>query len=157
MSLPKIGNMAPKFVLENQKGEKVALKDFKGEKNVVVYFYPKASTPGCTVQACGLRDSKRKYSSNKTVVLGLSPDLVPKLVKFEEKQKLNFDLLSDPEHKVADQYGVWGLKKFMGREYMGINRMTFIIGKDGKLKHIMEKVNTKTHHEDVLAWIKENL
>jgi thioredoxin-dependent peroxiredoxin len=157
MSLPKIGNMAPKFVLENQKGKKISLKDFKGDKNVVVYFYPKAMTPGCTVQACALRDAKRKYSSNKTVVLGLSPDAVPKLEKFEEKQKLNFDLLSDIDHKVADQYGVWGLKKFMGREYMGINRMTFIIGKDGKLKHIMEKVNTKTHHDDVLAWIKENL
>ena len=157
MSLPKIGNLAPKFVLENQKGEKIALKDFKGEKNVVVYFYPKAMTPGCTVQACALRDAKKKYSSNKTVVLGLSPDEVPRLVKFEEKQKLNFNLLSDPEHKVADKYGVWGLKKFMGREYMGINRMTFIIGKDGKLKHIMEKVNTKTHHDDVLSWIKENL
>jgi thioredoxin-dependent peroxiredoxin len=157
MSLPKIGNMAPKFVLENQKGETIALKDFKGEKNVVIYFYPKAMTPGCTVQACGLRDAKKKYSSCKTIVLGLSPDEVPRLVKFEEKQKLNFNLLSDLEHKVADKYGVWGLKKFMGREYMGIKRMTFIVGKDGRLKHIMEKVNTKTHHDDVLSWIKENL
>ena len=157
MKLPKIGNMAPKFSLLNQKGEKISLVDFKGEKNVVVYFYPKAMTPGCTVQACGIRDAKKKYSSNKTVVLGISIDEVPRLEKFEEKQKLNFNLLSDPDHKVCDKYGVWGLKKFMGREYMGIHRMTFIVGKDGKLKHIMEKVNTKTHHEDVLAWIKENL
>lgn len=153
----KEGNMAPAFNLLNQKGEKVSLKDYKGEKNVVLYFYPKAMTPGCTVQACGLRDTKRKYSSNKTVVLGVSPDAPERLQRFQDRDKLNFDLLSDPEHKIAEKYGVWGLKKFMGREFMGIKRTTFIIGKDGKLKHIMDKVNTKTHHEDALNWIKENL
>ncbi|MCO4795199.1 MAG: thioredoxin-dependent thiol peroxidase [Bacteriovoracaceae bacterium] len=153
----KEGNMAPAFNLLNQKGEKVSLKDYKGEKNVVLYFYPKAMTPGCTVQACALRDTKRKYSSNKTVVLGVSPDAPERLQRFQDRDKLNFDLLSDPEHKIAEKYGVWGLKKFMGREFMGIKRTTFIIGKDGKLKHIMDKVNTKTHHEDALNWIKENL
>lgn len=156
MAHPAIGKAAPSFTLLNQKGEKVSLKDFKG-KNVVLYFYPKAMTPGCTVQACGLRDSKRKLTNAETIVLGVSPDAPARLVKFIEKEKLNFDLLSDEDHKIADKYGAWGPKKFMGKEYDGILRSTFIIGKDGKLKHIMPKVNTKTHHDDVLGWIKENL
>lgn len=157
MALPKIGNNAPAFSLLNQDGEKVSLKDFKGEKTVVLYFYPKAMTPGCTVQAQGIRDTKKKFSSNKIVVLGVSPDSPERLTKFRERDGLNFELLSDPENKLCEKYGVWGLKKFMGKEYMGVNRMTFIIGKDGKLKHIMEKVKTKSHHDDVLGWIKENL
>ncbi len=157
MAKLNIGKAAPAFSLLNQEGEKVSLKDFKGEKNVVLYFYPKAMTPGCTVQACGIRDTKRKFSSAKTVVLGVSPDEPKRLVKFIEKEKLNFDLLSDPEHKIADKYGAWGPKKFMGKEYDGILRSTFIIGMDGKLKHIMDKVKTKSHHDDVLNWIKENL
>ncbi|MEX0942064.1 MAG: thioredoxin-dependent thiol peroxidase [Pseudomonadales bacterium] len=154
MALPKVGNNAPAFSLLNQDGKKVTLKDFKGEKNVILYFYPKAMTPGCTTQACGLRDNKAKLSRADTVALGVSPDPVERLEKFRKKEKLNFDLLSDFDHKIAEKYGVWGLKKFMGREYMGVNRITFIIGKDGKLKHIMEKVNTKTHHDDVLGVIK---
>lgn len=155
MALPEPGKMAPGFTLMNQNGEKVSLKDFKNEKNVVLYFYPKAMTPGCTVQACGIRDAKAKFSRKQTVILGVSPDPVARLVKFREKQKLNFDLLSDEDHGIADKYGVWGLKKFMGREFMGIHRMTFIIGKDGKLKYIMEKVKTKTHHDDVLEILKD--
>ncbi|MEC7275059.1 MAG: thioredoxin-dependent thiol peroxidase [Bdellovibrionota bacterium] len=157
MAFPSVGKAAPAFTLVNQEGEKVSLKDFKGEKNVVLYFYPKAMTPGCTVQACGIRDTKRKFSANKTVVLGVSPDEPKRLVKFIEKEGLNFDLLSDPDHKIADKYGAWGPKKFMGKEYDGILRTTFIIGKDGKLKHVFDKVKTKTHHDDVLNWIKENL
>ena len=157
LNLPKVGKAAPAFKLKNQKGEDVSLKDFKGEKDVVLYFYPKAMTPGCTVQAQGIRDSKRKYSSKGVVVLGVSIDAPERLMKFREKEKLNFDLLSDEDHKIAEKYGVWDMKKFMGREYMGIHRITFIIGKDGKIKHIFEKVNTKTHHEDALNWIKENL
>lgn len=156
-NLPKIGNMAPAFSLKDQNGNKVALKDFKGKKNVVLYFYPKAMTPGCTVQACGIRDTKKDWAKVDTVVLGVSPDPVEKLQKFIEKQKLNFTLLSDEDHKIADKYGSWGPKKFMGKEYDGILRQTFIIGKDGKLKEIMAKVKTKTHHDDVLAYIKENL
>ncbi|GAB4021677.1 MAG: thioredoxin-dependent thiol peroxidase [Bdellovibrio sp.] len=149
--------VAPAFSLLNQDEEKVSLKDFKGEKNVVLYFYPKAMTPGCTVQACGIRDTAKKWSKIDTVVLGVSPDEPKRLAKFTEKEKLNFTLLSDPDHAVAEKYGVWGLKKFMGKEHMGILRTTFIIGKDGKIKHIMDKVNTKTHHDDVYNWISENL
>ncbi len=157
MAFPKIGNMAPAFNLLNQDGDKVTLKDFKGKKNIVLYFYPKASTPGCTVQACGLRDTKKELARLDTVAIGISPDPVKRLVNFTEKQALNFDLLSDEDHAIADKYGAWGPKKFMGREFDGILRTTFIIGSDGRLKHIIDKVKTKTHHDDVLAWIKENL
>lgn len=154
MTHPIIGNMAPVFSLPNQRGESVSLKDFRGKKTVVLYFYPRASTPGCTVQACGIRDYQEEFASRDVVVLGVSPDSVKKLQGFEEKQGLNFDLLADEDHAVAEKYGVWALKKFMGRESMGIVRTTFIIGKDGRLQHIMAKVNTKTHHEDVLALLE---
>lgn len=155
MALAQAGKTAPAFKLLNQDGKKVSLKDFRGEKNVLVYFYPKAMTPGCTTQACMLRDTKTKLSRQKLVVLGLSPDPVKRLDKFREKEGLNFDLLSDEDHKIAEKYGVWGLKKFMGREFMGIHRISFLIGMDGKIKHVMDKVNTKTHHDDVLGLVKE--
>jgi thioredoxin-dependent peroxiredoxin len=155
MSALKLGNMAPAFTLLNQAGEKVSLKDFKGTSNVVLYFYPKAMTPGCTVQACGLRDSKKQLAKLDAVALGLSPDPVKRLAKFEEKESLNFDLLADEDHAIAEKYGVWDLKKFMGREYMGIVRTTFIIDKNGRLAHIMDKVKTKTHHDDVIALLEE--
>lgn len=155
MAFPKIGNMAPAFTLLDQDGNKVSLKQFRGEKNVVLYFYPKAMTPGCTVQACGIRDSKKELAKLDTVVLGVSPDPVARLGRFIEKQDLNFTLLSDEDHAITEKYGAWGLKKFMGREFMGVLRTTFIIGKDGRLKHIMDKVKTKTHHDDVMALIGE--
>lgn len=157
MSLPKIGNMAPAFTLQNQRGEKVKLSDFKGSKNVVLYFYPKAMTPGCTVQACGIRDNRTEFDQLDTVVFAVSPDPVARLQKFEEKQSLNFDLLSDEDLVVTKKYGAWGPKKFMGREYEGVLRSTFIIGKDGRLKHIMDKVRTKTHHDDVLEYLRSQL
>jgi peroxiredoxin Q/BCP len=155
MAFPKVGNLAPAFTLPDQDGGKVSLKQFRGKQNVVLYFYPKAMTPGCTTQACGIRDSKKALARLDTVVLGVSPDPVPRLGKFIEKQDLNFTLLSDEDHAVAEKYGAWGLKKFMGREFMGVLRTTFIIGKDGRLKHVMEKVNTKTHHDDVMAVIRD--
>lgn len=155
MTALKLGNMAPTFTLLNQAGEKVSLKDYRGEASVVLYFYPKAMTPGCTVQACGLRDSKKQLAKLGAVALGLSPDSVKRLAKFEEKESLNFDLLADEDHAVADKYGVWALKKFMGREYMGIVRTTFIVDKAGRLVHIMDKVKTKTHHDDVLDLLRE--
>ncbi len=150
MTLPSVGRAAPAFSLLNQDGKKVSLKDFKGDKNVVLYFYPKAMTPGCTTQACGVRDTKKQFARADAVVFGVSPDNVARLTKFREKENLNFDLLSDEDHTIADKYGVWGLKKFMGREYMGINRITFVIGKNGKVAHVMDKVKTKSHHDDVL-------
>jgi peroxiredoxin Q/BCP len=156
MTFPKVGSLAPNFNLLNQNGIEADLKSYRG-MNVVLYFYPKAMTPGCTVQACGIRDSKKNFDKLNTIVLGVSPDDQKKLLKFIEKEKLNFDLLSDPDHAIAEKYGVWELKKFMGKEYMGIVRTTFIIGKDGKLKCILNDFTTKTHHEDVLAYIKENL
>lgn len=157
MSLPKIGNLAPAFSLVNQRGEKVSLKDFKGKKNVVLYFYPKASTPGCTVQACGIRDTQSEFAKLDTVVLGVSPDSLGKLQKFIDKYDLNFDLLADEDHAIAETYGVWALKKFMGKEFMGILRTSFIIDKEGRLRHIMDKVNTKTHDQDVLAILQNGI
>ena len=155
MALPKVGNLAPAFTLLDQDGNKVSLKQFRGKSNVALYFYPKAMTPGCTVQACGIRDSKKALAKADTVVLGVSPDPVARLGRFIEKQELNFTLLSDEDHAITEKYGAWGLKKFMGREFMGVLRSTFIIGKDGRLKHVMDKVKTKTHHDDVLALIAE--
>lgn len=152
---PKLGNLAPAFSLLDQNGDKVSLKDFKGKANVVLYFYPKAMTPGCTVQACGLRDSKAELAKLDAVAIGVSPDAFPRLAKFEDKHELNFTLLSDEDHAVADNYGVWGLKKFMGKEFMGLIRTTFIIDKNGKLVRTMDKFKTKTHHEDVVAALAE--
>ena len=157
MAFPEVGQTAPDFSLQNQRGETITLSDFRGKKNVVVYFYPKAMTPGCTVQACCIRDTKEALEALDTVVLGISPDPYPRLARFEEKQQLNFDLLSDESHGVIDSYGCWGLKKFMGREFMGVLRTTFIVDKNGKLALVMNKVKTKSHHDDVQAWIKDNL
>ncbi|MDO3385738.1 thioredoxin-dependent thiol peroxidase [Gilvimarinus sp. SDUM040013] len=157
MTYPKIGNLAPAFTLKDQDGQSVALKDFRGKKNVVLFFYPKALTPGCTTQACGIRDVAKELAVRDVVVFGISPDPVARLPKFIEKHQLNFDLLSDEDHAIADKYGCWGLKKFMGKEFMGLIRTTFIIGKDGKLLKVMDKFKTKTHHEDLLAELDELL
>ncbi|TXR53789.1 thioredoxin-dependent thiol peroxidase [Reinekea thalattae] len=150
LNLPSVGAPAPVFSTVNQEDKAVSLSDFKGKK-VVLYFYPKAMTPGCTTQACGIRDTKAEFAKRNAVVLGISPDAPVRLVKFIEKEGLNFDLLSDEDHAIADQYGVWALKKFMGKEYEGIHRLTFIIDEQGNLAHIIEKVKTKSHHDDVLA------
>ena len=154
MSIPKLGSLAPAFTLTDQNGNDISLKDFRGEKYVVLYFYPKAMTPGCTIQACGLRDSLQSLEQFEAVALGVSPDPVTRLKKFEEKEGLNFTLLSDEDHKLADKYGVWGLKKFMGKEFMGVIRSSFVVNKEGRIAFLMPKVNTKTHHEDVLNVLK---
>jgi peroxiredoxin Q/BCP len=153
----KVGTVAPAFTLLDQRGNGVSLADYAGKKNVVIYFYPKAMTPGCTVQACGIRDTYSEFEALDTVVLAVSPDSVDRLVKFEDKQELNFKLLSDEDHAVTESFGAWGLKKFMGREYMGVLRSTFVIDKQSNVVMVMEKVKTKTHHEDLLDWIKNNL
>ena len=155
MSYPSLGAPAPDFSLQDQNGETVSLASLKGKK-VILYFYPKAMTPGCTVQACGLRDHKSELESFNAVAIGISPDAFPRLKKFEDKHELNFTLLSDEDHALAEKYGVWGLKKFMGKEFMGILRTTFIIDESGNLIHVMNKFKTKTHDEDVLAWLTEN-
>ena len=157
MTKPAIGSESPDFSLLDQHGQRVELGQFRGKKNVVLYFYPKASTPGCTVQACGIRDFKSEFKNLNTVVFGISPDAVGKLKKFDEKYELDFSLLSDESHEIAEAYGVWGLKKFMGKEFMGIIRTTFIIDKRGHVRHIIEKVNTKTHNEELTAYIKGNI
>ncbi|MCL1091637.1 thioredoxin-dependent thiol peroxidase [Shewanella profunda] len=147
------GEKAPQFTLNDQNGSSVSLQDALKQGPVLVYFYPKASTPGCTVQACGLRDSKAKLDNHKVTVLGISPDPVAKLAKFAEKQSLNFSLLSDEDHSVADAFGVWGEKKFMGKIYDGIHRLSFLINPDGTVAHVFDKFKTSDHHEVVLAQI----
>ena len=154
MAILTSGKKAPAFTLFNQNGEKVSLADFAGEW-VVVYFYPKAMTPGCTVQACGITSAEAQYAKAGVKVLAISPDPYARLKKFEEKHELKLLLLSDEDHSVAEKYGVWDLKKFMGKEFMGILRTTFIVGPDQKIAHVMDKVNTKTHHEDVLKLLGE--
>jgi peroxiredoxin Q/BCP len=150
MNTLKIGDLAPNFTLLNENSEPVTLADYIGKKTILIYFYPKAMTPGCTTQAQGLRDSKQALDDKNTVVFGISPDEPKRLIKFCQRDELNFTLLSDVDHKVAEAYGVWGLKKFMGREYDGIHRISFIIGLDGKISHVLNKFKTKEHHQVVL-------
>ncbi len=147
------GAKAPLFTLNDQQGKAISLTDCLKTGPVLVYFYPKASTPGCTVQACGLRDSKPALDNNHVTVLGISPDPVAKLAKFAEKQSLNFTLLSDEDHSVADAFGVWGEKKFMGKTYDGIHRLSFLINTDGTIAHVFDKFKTSDHHQVVLAQI----
>ncbi|MBQ4836121.1 MULTISPECIES: thioredoxin-dependent thiol peroxidase [Pseudoalteromonas] len=150
MNTLKAGDNAPSFTLENQNGDAVALSQLLESNQVLVYFYPKALTPGCTVQAEQLRDHKEQLAQLNTVAVGISPDPVKKLKNFETKKELNFDLLSDEDHAIADAFGVWGLKKFMGKEYDGIHRLSFLIGQDGVIKHVFNKFKTKEHHQVVI-------
>ncbi|MBT1449591.1 thioredoxin-dependent thiol peroxidase [Glaciecola sp. XM2] len=149
MNTLKAGDKAPSFSLQDHNGEQVNLADYQGKK-VIVYFYPKAMTPGCTVQAQGLRDHADAIKAAGAVVFGISPDPVAKLKKFVDKESLNFQLLSDEDHSVADAFGVWGLKKFMGKEYDGIHRITFIIDESGQVEQVLNKFKTKEHHQTVL-------
>jgi peroxiredoxin Q/BCP len=148
------GVEAPDFELPDQDGTPVKLSDLKGE-TVVLYFYPKADTPGCTTQACGIRDHSNDYADAGVKVLGVSPDTVEDVKKFHDKQSLNFTLLADADHAVADAYGTWGEKQNYGKTYMGVTRATFIVGGDGKLARVFPKVSPKTHDEVVLEALKE--
>ncbi|WML51310.1 thioredoxin-dependent thiol peroxidase [Neobacillus sp. PS3-12] len=149
------GMAAPNFTLEANNGEKVSLSDFQG-KNIVLYFYPKDMTPGCTTEACDFRDQYENFEALNAVILGVSPDPVNKHVKFVEKYGLPFLLLADPDHQVAEAYGVWQLKKNYGKEYMGIERSTFVIDKEGKIAKEWRKVKVKGHVEEALDYIRDN-
>ena len=149
------GTPAPDFSVETDKGDTVALKDFAG-KHVVLYFYPKDDTPGCTIEACAFRDNIGILEQEGAVVLGISLDSVESHQQFRDKFELPFTLLADPEHKVADAYGVYGPKTFREHEYMGIDRATFIIGPDGALAKVWPEVNPQAHVEEVLSWLREH-
>jgi len=148
-TMPAVGRPAPKFELPDQDGKIVRLGDLRG-KRVVLYFYPKADTPGCTTQACGIRDHAADYEAAGAVVLGVSPDGVEDVKRFHEKFSMNFTLLADADHAVAEAYGVWAEKSMYGRTYWGNQRATFLIDEEGVIRHVIPKVSPKTHDEVVL-------
>ncbi|MCO4320484.1 thioredoxin-dependent thiol peroxidase [Aliidiomarina quisquiliarum] len=145
------GDKAPNFTLPNEHGEPTSLASLLEKGRVLLYFYPKAMTPGCTVQAQNLRDQKQALAEKNTIAVGVSIDAPKRLAKFIERDELNFTLLGDEDHAVAEAFGVWGLKKFMGREYDGIHRISFLIEQDGTISKVFDKFKTKDHHEVVLA------
>ena len=147
--LLKVGDQAPQFNLKNQDGVNVSLEDLKG-KRFILWFYPKASTPGWTVEGQGFRDELNKFLDLDINIFGVSADSIKKQKNFHDKQNFNFSLLSDEGHVMLESYGVWGLKKFMGREYMGISRVTYIIDSSGLIEKVYDKVATKTHAQDIL-------
>jgi peroxiredoxin Q/BCP len=145
-----VGDTAPDFELPDQDGEPVKLSSFRG-KPVVLYFYPKADTPGCTTQACGIRDHRGDYESAGAVVLGVSPDPVSRVKRFHDKQSLNFALLADEDHAVTELYGAWVEKSMYGKKYWGAQRTTFILDESGTIAHVIPKATPKTHDDEVLA------
>jgi len=149
-----VGKSAPAFSLDTDAGEQLSLKDLKG-RPVVLYFYPKDDTPGCTVEACEFRDAFPRFKGSKAIILGISPDSVKSHQKFKGKFDLPFTLLADEDHAIAEKYGVWQKKSMYGRTYMGIARTTFVIDKDGKVAKIFEKVKPKGHAEEVEQAIDE--
>lgn len=152
----EIGKKVEDFTLSNQDGDQISLSDFQG-KHIVLYFYPKNMTPGCTTEACDFRDQNESFAGLDTVIIGISPDSIESHQKFITKHDLPFTLLMDEDHKVAEQFDVWQLKKNFGREYYGIVRSTFIIDKDGILKKEYRNVRVKGHVENTLSYVKENL
>ena len=148
------GQMAPDFTLPDQQQQPVSLSALLKQQRVLVYFYPKAMTPGCTVQACALRDSMAELTQLNVKVVGISTDAAARLAKFAERDQLNFTLLGDENHQVAEAFGVWGLKKFMGKEYDGLHRLSFLINQDGTIAHVFDKFKTKDHHEVILNYLK---
>ncbi|HNY89963.1 MAG TPA: thioredoxin-dependent thiol peroxidase [bacterium] len=148
-----VDDTAPLFSLPATTGKTISLSDYAGKKRVVLYFYPKDDTSGCTKEACSFRDTLPRIDVKDTVVLGVSPDDLKSHQKFIDKYGLNFPLLSDSDHKVAEAYGAWGEKSMYGKKYFGIIRKTFIIGKDGKLEHVFHKVSPEGHGEEILKLI----
>ena len=151
----KEGDKAPLFSLPDQDGELISSKEFKDQR-ILLYFYPKAMTPGCTVQACNLRDSADDFKKYNVVVIGISTDKPEKLSRFVDKELLNFTLLSDEDHKTSEDFGVWGEKEFMGKTYDGIHRISFLIGKDGKIEKVFNDFKTTNHHTVVLDYLKNH-
>jgi thioredoxin-dependent peroxiredoxin len=148
-----VGDQAPDFTLKNDAGEDVTLSSLRG-KPVILYWYPRDDTPGCTVEACSFRDAYGEFQRAGAVVLGVSTDDIKSHEKFKTKYSLPFTLLSDPEHQVAEQYGVWGLKTFMGKEYMGVSRVTYLIDENGVIKQIWPKVKPEGHADEILAALR---
>lgn len=153
---PAVGSKAPAFTAAASDGRKVKLTDFKG-RIVVLYFYPKDNTSGCTKQACGFRDSHAKLTQAGVVVLGVSPDSIKSHQKFIANHELPFLLLADEDKSICQSYGVWQEKSMYGRKYMGVARTTFVIDREGRIAHVFEKVKPAGHDAEVLAWIQENL
>jgi peroxiredoxin Q/BCP len=154
-TLPKVGETAPKFELPASTGQTISLDALTATQRVVLYFYPKADTSGCTKQACGFRDAATEYKKLGVVVIGISPDPIAKVIKFAKKYNLNFPLLADEDHAVCDRYHVWQQKSMYGHKYMGALRVTFIIARGGKIEHVFEKVKPEGHEEMVLEYLKE--
>ncbi|MFN2510361.1 MAG: thioredoxin-dependent thiol peroxidase [Pyrinomonadaceae bacterium] len=152
--MPKEGSAAPQFTTTDADGQKVSLKDFRGQK-VVLYFYPKDDTPGCTKEACTFRDAFSRFKKQGIEILGVSPDNEASHKKFIAKYKLPFTLLADKDHTIADAYGTYGEKKFMGRTYLGVKRITFLIDEKGKIKKIFDKVKPEEHAKEVLDAFKD--
>jgi len=150
MPTPQEGDLAPEISLDTDSGQHFQLSSLKG-KNVVLYFYPKADTPGCTLEACAFRDHSQKFTKANTVIVGVSPDASKAQAKFRDKFDLPFTLLADTDHAAAAAYGVWKEKSMYGKKYMGVERATFVIGADGKIKKIFPKVKVEGHAEEVLA------
>jgi peroxiredoxin Q/BCP len=151
-----IKKSAPKFDLPSSTGKNISLEQFKGKQTVVLYFYPRADTPGCTKEACGFRDALADYDKAKVAVLGISPDPEKDVTKFKDKFHLNFPLLADADHAITEKYGAWQEKSMYGKKYMGAARITFVIGTDGKVRHVFEKVKPEGHDQEVLKWLQEN-
>lgn len=151
----KAGDVAPDFSLLDQDEQAIQLSDFKG-KRVLIYFYPKAMTPGCTAQACSLRDHLTDFNAFDVKILGISTDLPEKLAKFTDRDLLNFPLLSDPDHKVCSAYGIWGEKTFMGKTYEGIHRVSFLIDAEGKIEHVFTDFKTSNHDQVILDYLKSH-
>ncbi|WP_246942837.1 thioredoxin-dependent thiol peroxidase [Bacillus pinisoli] len=149
--------LAPDFTLQASNGETVSLSQFKGKKHVVLYFYPKDMTPGCTTQACDFKEHHESFADVDAVIIGVSPDPLDKHQKFVDKYELPFLLLVDEDHQVAESYGVWTLKKNFGKEYMGIERSTFVINKEGMIEKVWRKVKVKGHVEEALAFVREQM
>jgi len=156
-AIPQVGSKAPDFTLVGTGGKRVGLRDFLGKKNLVLYFYPKDATPGCSMEACDFRDAYPHFEEHDTVILGVSRDGVDSHEKFSSKHRLPFLLLSDPGAEVCNAYGVYGTKSFLGREFLGIHRTTFVIDSRGTIRGVFPKVKVREHAQEVLRFIRREL